>query len=193
MLKKWWHYPVLFGLVCVLAGAALLGFVVSGGRRLNAPEPADALIVLGAQVYPSGELSLRLKGRLDLALSLYGQGYADTIIVCGAQGPDEPMPEADAMRDYLIANGMPGEAILCDRNSYNTTQNITNARAIMEAEGLETAVIVTSDYHLRRALAVAGDLGVPATGAGSKRAETMAVHARSVVREMMSWVKYALS
>ena len=187
--QKWQFYllPVLTISVLLLF---LLISVVVNAKRLNAPEPADTLIVLGAQVYRNGTPSPALKRRLDLALALYEEGFAGVIITTGAQGSNEPMPEADAMKNYLVANGIPEDVVFCDPDSFNTVENITNAKAIMDAEGFRTAIIVTSDYHLWRTLSICSDLGFPATGAGSLNAETWPMAVRNCLQETGSWVKY---
>jgi len=193
MRKSWRFYLAVAVSVCALLGGALFVAVVVNASRLNAPEPADVLIVLGAQVYRSGAPSPALKRRLDVALSLYQRGYAGKIITTGAQGSNEPMPEADAMKIYLVEHGVPEEDVFCDPDSYNTIENITHAKAIMDAEGLKTAIVVTSDYHLWRALSVCKGLGIPATGAGSKNAETWPMVVRNLVQETVSWVKYIVT
>jgi len=196
--KRPFHKKLRFYLLLLLAAGILfemflLSSIVVNAQRLNAPEPADAIIVLGAQVYRSGAPSPALKRRLDLALSLYEKGLAGAIITTGAQGSNEPMPEAHAMKNYLVANGVPEDAVFCDPHSYNTMENITNAKAIMDAQGFLSAVVVTSDYHLWRTLSICKDVGVIATGAGSKNAETMRVAIRNCVQETVSWVKYIVT
>lgn len=193
LYKKWWFYPLLLLLILALCGAGLLMAVIVNASRLNAPSPADTIIVLGAQVYQDGSPSPALQRRLDLAYDLYGQGYAGAIITTGAQGDNEPMPEGDAMRAYLIEKGVPAEAIHAETNSYNTVENLEGAKAIMQANGLSTAIIVSSDYHLWRALSMAEALGIPATGAGSQNALTWFVTVRNWVQESLSWVKYLLT
>ena len=188
--KRWFCLiPILaIGLLLLL----LLTSVAVNAERLNAPEPADTLIVLGAQVYRGGVPSPALKRRLDVALALYQEGLAGAIITTGAQGSNEPMPEAVAMKAYLVAHGVPEDAVFCDPDSFNTVENITNAKAIMDAEGFLSAIVVTSDYHLWRALSICGDLGIPATGAGSQNAETWPRIVRNWVQETGSWVKYVV-
>ncbi|MCL1963667.1 MAG: YdcF family protein [Firmicutes bacterium] len=166
--KKWRFCLCLIVTGCTLFGAFLLTSVIINAKRLNAPEPADVMTILGAQVYADGVPSPWLASRLELALTLYAKGYAGKIITTGAQGSDEPMPEAEMMKAYLVANGVPREAVYCDPASYDTIQNITNAKAIMDARGLRTAIVVTSDYHLWRALSICKGLGLPATGAGAR-------------------------
>lgn len=183
---------ILLLIIMALSEGFLLASVVCNAKRLNAPEPADVLIVLGAQVYRDETPSPALKRRLDVALALYQQGFAGKIITTGAQGDNEPMPEARAMKNYLVANGVPEDAVFCDPDSYNTIQNIGNAKTIMEAQGLASAIVVTSDYHLWRALSICKDFGIPATGAGSKNAETWPMAVRNCLQETLSLMKYRL-
>ena len=60
----------------------------------------DAVIVLGAQVQADGTPSVQLTWRLDRALDVWLKKQV-TIVVCGAQGKNEPEPEAVTMKKYL--------------------------------------------------------------------------------------------
>lgn len=181
---------MVFLLLCVLLAASLMVAVAVQAKRLNAPAPADVLIVLGARVEPDGSPSPALARRLDRALACYEAGDAPVIITTGGQGKDEPMPEGEAMRAYLIARGVPETAVLAETASNNTMENIEGAKAIMAEIGAETAVIVTSDYHLWRALDMAARAGIEATGAGSQNALTLPVSIRNTIQETLSWIKY---
>lgn len=174
------------------AWAVLVLAIVVQSHRLDAPRPAGAIIVLGARVEPDGGPSPALKRRLDLAARCYHEGYAPWIITTGARGDDEPMPEGDAMRTYLLSQGIPAEAVTPETASYNTQQNLENAQALLAARGVEDVLIVTSDYHLWRAVSIAGDLGLTACGAGSLNAETFPVAVRNILQESLSWCKYLL-
>ena len=93
------------------------------------------------------------------------------------------------MRDYLIEKGIPADMLLTDTESASTLQNMRYAKRILEEQGLSTRVcVVTSDYHLPRALALAGDVGLEATGVGSPiKAEYWI---KNHAREALAWVKY---
>ena len=84
-------------LICALAFAALLGYVVYEEASLPARGDSDVVIVLGAQVKRDGTPSVALERRLNVALSIYLE-KRQTVIVCGAQGSDEPAPEGEVMR-----------------------------------------------------------------------------------------------
>ncbi len=172
--------------------AVLVLAIIIQSNRLDAPRSAGAIVVLGAQVYPDGGPSPALKRRLDVAAQLYHEGYAQLVVTTGAQGDDEPMPEGDAMRAYLIEKDVPADAILPETHSYNTQQNLANAQAILAPQGVTDILIVTSDYHLWRAMTMARGLGMTASGAGSLNAETPLVAVRNVLQESLSWCKYLL-
>ena len=184
-------------LILVLAGllgyAGLIGFVIIREKEVNIPverleKDYDAIIVLGAQILQNGKPNTQLEWRLDSALAAWQQKQVP-VVVCGAQGKDEPMPEAEAMKSYLSEHGVPEKLILTDPDSFNTNQNLRNAGSLLrKLEGIQKVLIVTSDYHLPRAMALAGDQGFRASGLGStcKPEYWLKNHAR----EALSWVKY---
>lgn len=155
------------------------------------PEPADAIIVLGALVYKTGEPAPQLAARIEKARALYEEGLADHIIVCGTQGSDEPATEASVMARKLKETGVPDSAIMEEDQSYNTMQNLQNAKKIMEQRGFEKAIVVTSDYHVTRALWMCDTIGIPATGAGAYTQRTLGF-VQSIFRESLSWIHYHL-
>ena len=93
---------VLLGAVCA---AGLIGFVYYKETHLPPVGEFDTIIVLGAQVKADGTPSVALERRLTAALEEYRK-QPRLMIVCGAQGSDEPRAEGDVMRDWLIAHGV---------------------------------------------------------------------------------------
>ncbi len=180
---------ILF-LTCATLGLALFGLVCWRATVPREARDADCIIVLGARVYPDGRMSLVLKNRVDAALEAWRAGKAQNIIVCGAQGRDEPRTEADAMAEYLLAQGVPQENIFLEDRSFDTRENIANAKAIMDANNWTTAMLVTSDYHVERALWMAADAGIPATGLAAGTPKTLRAFWWGRMRETISWVLY---
>ena len=154
---------VLFGVVCA---AGLIGFVYYKETHLPPVGDFDTIIVLGAQVKADGTPSVALERRLTAALEEY-QKQPMLMIVCGAQGSDEPRAEGDVMRDWLIEHGVAASDIEAETGSFNTRQNLGYAQSIMDDRGLTEALIVTSDYHVPRALALCKQVGIIACGKGS--------------------------
>lgn len=181
---------LLFLLVAlgVLCYGAIVAFICY--QEVHVPvsqEKADAFIVLGAQVLPSGEPSVQLQWRLEAALEAYRAAPAP-IVVSGGKGADEPRPEGEVMRDWLAAQGVPGEDILVDSTSANTLQNIRRAAGLLADRDARHVCVITSDYHLPRALAIARDQGLDASGIGSPCKQEY--WAKNHFREALAWVKY---
>ena len=80
--------------------------------------------------------------------------------------------------------------ILCDPASYNTRQNIDNAIALLADKDVKRVAIVTSDYHVPRAMALAEDAGLEATGVGSPTKQGLGFWAKNHGREALAWIKY---
>lgn len=180
---------LILGLIGVLIEGALFAAVCACAHIRREARPSDVIIVLGAQVRPTGEPSNTLKYRLDIASELYADDFAPAIIVCGAQGDDEPLPEAVVMRDYLMDLGVPEHAILLEDKSTSTITNLENAKLIMDAHGYKSALITTSDYHMTRALYVARKLSIDACGAPTHSPTSPYVFMANRFRETLSWLK----
>jgi len=182
---------VVTALCCVgvLGYAGLVGFVYY--RETHVPESLDydSIIVLGAQVLPTGEPSVQLRFRLDKAIEMYKRKPC-LIVTCGARGGDEPEPEGKVMRELLIADGLPGDRVIAETSSQDTKENIRHAWEILRDRGCETPLIVTSDYHLPRALSIAEDIGLVPRGAGGRCQPWAGTWLKNHMREALSWVKY---
>lgn len=177
---------LLAGVVCF---AAAMGVLTLMEKRAGNVRPGSAaIIVLGAQVKQDGQLSVQLEKRMEAALAEY-QRQPRPVICCGAQGANEPRPEAEAMRDWLIARGVPETDVIAEAASNNTLENLKNAKALLPA-GEKRVTVVTSDYHLPRAMAIARDAGLDADGIGSPCKPEYWLKNHS--REVLAWGKYFL-
>lgn len=176
-------------LLMILAALALIGFVYYQETHLPPVQESDVIIVLGAQVKSDGTPSVALERRLTLAFEMY-RAQTQCIIVCGAQGEDEPATEASVMRAWLVERGVSPQHIFEEAHSFNTRENLENAKVIMEQNGLSQALVITSDYHVARALALCRDVGIEATGKGSP--SKIEYFIRNHLREGVSWIKYGL-
>lgn len=166
-LKKLRNYMLYIVLLLILV--IEIPIIVVG--YLTQPVKSDTIIVLGAKILGQ-DPSLMLRLRLDEAIKLYEAGYAPTIIVSGAQGPDESISEAASMKAYLLNHGIPAERILLEDQSFNTYQNLANSHKIMQVNSLRTAVIVSNASHIRRSLLLAQNLGIQATGSPAPMASS---------------------
>ncbi len=197
--KKLIPYKVLRTIVTVIVCLGIALFLVIEGIIItyaNLPEPDEDVnycLVLGAGIFPDGRLSLSLTNRLDTAYE-YLEQHGDVVcIVSGGKGETEPVAEAYAMRDYLLDMGLEPDRILTEADSYSTHGNMTKSAAVMEQYDpvLEkTAVIVTNDFHIFRALLVAKNRGI--TGYGLACKTPLLVLVTSYMREFLTIVNTVL-
>ena len=149
----------------LLAGLALGALCLAEANPPKVRQDSEALIVLGCQVYANGRLSPQLELRLTAALESY-RDNPRLIVTTGGQGEKEPAPEGQVMRDWLVGQGVPEEDVIAECESLNTRQNLTFAKALLP-EGITRVTVVTSDFHLPRAIAIARDAGLDPDGIGS--------------------------
>ena len=110
---------------------------------------ADQIIILGAQVRGT-RITNSLRRRLDAALAYLKRYPGTRVIVSGGQGKGEDISEAEAMAEYLAANGVPYRLITCEDRSTSTRENFRFSRRYLDPEHSVTG-IVTNDFHICRA------------------------------------------
>lgn len=136
------------------AWVACLSFAIMRASKAPAPDDLDVLVVLGAQVMPDGSPCLALAARLDAARAYLDAHPGCRCVVSGGRGPNEPVSEAESMAAYLEARGVDAARVALEDRSRSTVENLRFSRRLL-APGEERVGVVTNDFHLRRALAVA--------------------------------------
>ena len=111
--------------------------------------PADVLVVLGAAARPDGTPSVALRSRLDHAVQLYQKGLVPKIIMSGGI-ETSGANEAQAMRDYAVAQGVPASAILVDEKGNDTDLTVANTVPMIKQLGAKTVLVDSHFYHLPR-------------------------------------------
>ncbi|WP_319944334.1 ElyC/SanA/YdcF family protein [Nocardia macrotermitis] len=139
------------------AGArGVLGAIGAGVGTLPNPLPAligpqTALVVLGYGLLPNGALRPELVNRLQAAWLQAIAAPNSPIVVTGG-APQNGVPEAAAMAGWLIGHGIPASRILVEDRSGSTVQNALFSTRIMRSRGIDSAVVITSPNHIRRAV-----------------------------------------
>lgn len=136
---------------------ATLGDIVGPG---DTPRHAEAAIILGAKVGPDGVPSPFLLERVLLGAQLYRDGSVDVLVLTGATGPDG-YDEPGTMRLFARAAGVPDEAIILDREGWDTFASCSNAAGPL---GIDTAIVVTQEFHVARATWLCQQAGIDAQG-----------------------------
>ena len=148
-LHLWARLLALF-LILVLIWLVWLRHQILYIAGIDNARPADAIAVFGAAEY-GGHPSPVLHARLDKALSLYQRGLAPVIITLGGgSAKDSGNTEGAAGRDYLLANGVPGDHIIAETTSVDTEQQVDDLAVIAVEHNLHTMDVVSDGTHLFR-------------------------------------------
>ena len=155
--------------ICLVIGLIVVGItevLIVKASFGDPKEQVQYMVVLGAKVRNDGP-SVSLWDRIYGAAE-YLEEHPDTIaIVSGGQGADEPMTEAQAIYDELIALGIDPDRVWLEEKATSTWENLTFALDLIEektGERPEKLGILSSEYHLFRAKLFAKECGVEAVG-----------------------------
>ena len=132
---------------------------------------------------------MQLRWRMDAARQVY-DAHPCYMVVTGGKAGKEPEAEGDVMRRLFIEEGVPEKRVISDPLSADTRQNLQNAWAILQERGCSRPVVVTSDYHLPRALRLMRDMGMDAQGVGSPCRPGARYFLKNHLREVLAWGKY---
>ncbi len=122
------------------------------------PEKADVIIGLGFGLTPDGKkVSPQLEKTVEKCLEFLKEGRADNLVFTGGFYIGDGPTEAEAMKHHLFSlpGGYRWKPVL-ERKSWRTYGNADNLFPIMKANGWRTAIIVTQQWHCRRARATFG-------------------------------------
>lgn len=153
---------------------------------------SDVGLVLGNQVHENGEVSKRLKARLDRALELYNKQVFGKIIVSGGLGI-EGHYEGTVMRDYLVEYGVNAEDIIIDDEGVNTHATAVNYKILQAKYRFKSVLIISQFYHISRTRLALRKVGI--------EGEINAAHAHyfeagrdvyACFREFFGYYKYLL-
>lgn len=122
-------------------------------------------IVFGARVYGNGRLSGMLRDRVDTAIELYKSGKVSKLLVSG-DNQFEDYDEPTAMMEYAIAQGVSPNDIQPDFGGRRTYDTCYRAKSIFQ---VDSAILVTQQFHLPRALFLCEQLGMDAVGVAADR------------------------
>ena len=181
---------ILLPLVWLLA---LSTAIWSYGTR-NQAEKADCAIVLGAAVY-GDRPSPVFEERIRHGIALYQTGLVAKIIFTGGCGTGAEHAESEVAAAYAARAGVPAADLLTERRSRTTQQNLAEAKLLMDAHGLRTAILVSDPLHMRRAMWMAGDLGIAAVPSPTPttRYRSLKTKLEFLRHELYYWHHYAFS
>ena len=134
----------------------------------------DFIIILGSKIKEDGTLTPLLKGRVDKAIEFAKKQYDSTkkkiiYIPSGGKGLDEKTSEADAIKKYLLEEGINPKQIIVEDQSTSTIENMKfSKKKIDEINEQGNIAFATTNYHVFRSGVIANSQGIDCEGIGSK-------------------------
>lgn len=183
---------LLIGSVLATLGVA---FSVWKVARQTENRQADTIVVLGAAQY-DGQPSSIFQWRLQHALDLWRDGYAETIVTVGGNQAGDIFTEASAGKKWLVEQGgVPDTAVVAVEQGTNTLSSAEALAGVYADHDWNDAIVVTDPPHTLRAMTMIEDQGI--TVYGSPVRAGPAVQSRKtqfeyIVRETGAMLYYGL-
>ena len=178
-------------LECILIGTIVTA--VKAAKHMPAFDK-DYIIIHGCQIRKDGTLTKLLQSRADRAIEFAVKQKENTdksiiFVPSGGKGSDEVISEGEAIKRYLLEQGISEEQILEETKSTTTEENFRFANdLIKEHHGSDDFKLAfsTTNYHVFRSGMLAESLGIKAEGIGSKTKRYFWINA--FVREFIATI-----
>ena len=126
-------------------------------RAMSVIEPAGAIVLLGGAMRGDVHMGTlpdmnQQADRLVQAVALYRAGKAPMLVLSGGAHPKH-RPEAEQMQQVLQVMGVPGASMVLETRSRTTYDNARFTAGLLQQHGIQRALLVTSGFHMRRAMA----------------------------------------
>ena len=146
--------------------------------HLDRNRTADCAIVLGAAAWHD-KPSPVLRERLNHAIELYKSKKVKALVLTGGFGKGADFSESKVSLDYCVSQGIPASAIRIESKSTKTSENLSEAKKILDQEGWKTALLVSDPWHLKRARRMADDLDMKVYASATKSTRFQSTEAKA--------------
>ncbi|MCW0217147.1 MAG: YdcF family protein [Prosthecobacter sp.] len=137
----------------------------------------DVAVLLGCSPNIAGRGNLFYTYRIEAAVALYRANKVKAFIVSGDNSTHE-YDEPTVMKESLIAQGVPEQAIYCDYAGFRTLDSMVRAEAIFDQSKF---VVISQRFHNERAVFLARHWGLEVVGFNARdvsRSIGMGTHLR---------------
>lgn len=155
---------------------SILGGAIISGLQAGYHKPSmdiDYIIILGCAIRKDGTLYPLIRGRVDRAIRFWHEqadatGKKAVFVPSGGQGSDEIISEGEAMKRYLIEQGIEEQYIMAETKSTNTFENMKFSKALIDTVNPSAKIAYsTTNYHVMRSGILAGQANLHIEGMGA--------------------------
>jgi uncharacterized SAM-binding protein YcdF (DUF218 family) len=155
-VKKMIYFALSAIIIAIAIFAVYAHIQIKRTASQQPPKQAGYLIILGAKVNGT-VMSKALRYRAEAALAYLRENPESKVIASGGMGKGEEISEARAMESFLYEHGISKNRILLEEKSTTTSENLLFSEQLYH---IDEAIIVSSDFHLYRAIEKAKKLGM---------------------------------
>lgn len=188
-----WSCVIVAAVLAVIVGCNLAVNINAHGRVFDnvteIPHNEYGVLLATSPITPGGAHNFYFDNRIKAADELFKAGKIDYVIASGGDytadhkfGCDEPK----AIRDSLVARGVPAERILLDYDGQRTIKSIVNAKNVY---GLDPITIISQQDHNERAIAIADHVGIHAVAYNALPSHIRRNRIKNTLREYLARVK----
>ena len=159
--KKMFLYVSLLFVLLLLIYLIFTAIGIVNYGKTDEKTYADVAIILGAGTSNS-KVSPVYRERINHGIWLYENGYVDYLIFTGGVGEGNDLSDAYIAKQYAVSQRVPEEVIFIEEKSTITEENLENAKAIMNENSFDTAIIVSDPLHMKRAMLMSKDYNIKA-------------------------------
>jgi SanA protein len=180
-------------IVVLVAVCNILVISNASGKTFDSVEEVPhykyGLLLATSPITPTGAHNFYFDNRIKATNELYKAGKIDYIIASGGDytktqriGCDEPA----AIRDSLVARGIPENRIFLDYEGVRTVNSIVNAK---EVYGVDSVLIISQKGHNQRAIYLAEHYELKAIGYNALPSHIRRNRIKNDIRECFARVK----
>ncbi len=193
---------VITGIFCLVVyllsfHTPLLWLVASPLKLSQIPKPADVIVTFAGGVGESGKAGQGHRERVVQSVNLYKKEFANKMIF--SSGYVYVMEEAEVMKALAVYLSIPAEDIILEKSAGSTYQNVQFTMDTMKKFGWDSALVVSSPYHMRRVKMVydkiAPDIDVtltpvPLSGFYGEEKQVKWKHIKAIAHEYLAIIFY---
>lgn len=191
-----WSLAAIAFLLAVICSCYIIVVCNAFGRTSDSvgsmPHNRVGLLLATSPITPWGARNHYFDNRITATDELYKAGKIEIIIASGGDytqtqknGCDEPK----AIRDSLVARGIPADRIVLDYDGTRTLNSIAKAKTVY---GLDSVTIISQKYHNERAIYLADRYGLYSVGYNAEPSPLLRYRIKNTIREFLARPKMFL-
>ena len=193
MRLKTIRHILLVVVVGIAAITAVTACRIHSYASVFSDSPSDAAIILGAAIW-NDKPSPVFKARIDHGINLHKQGKVKTLVFTGGVGAGEVYAESEVAKQFAMSQGIAAENILIETRSQITFENLTESKLLLDANNIDTVLLVSDPLHMKRAMTMAQGLNINAASSPTPMSLYKSWRTKSgfLAREVFYYIGYLL-